>query len=62
LQFGGDSPLTMRARVVYGRYAIGHCSVRYRAGNWNLSFLRNDGILRMPGKTDCHTSLMAGSQ
>ncbi|MDD5864791.1 MAG: hypothetical protein PUD80_09205, partial [Firmicutes bacterium] len=22
-------PLTMRARVVYGRYAIGHCSVRY---------------------------------
>ena len=30
--------------------------------NWNLLSLWNDGILRMPEKTDCHTSLMAGSQ
>ena len=46
LQFGGESPLTMRAQVVYGRYAIGHRSVHYGAINYSLA----DESLPLEGK------------
>ena len=34
---GGESPPTMRSRVVWYRYAIGYRSVRYGVVNWNLA-------------------------